>query len=131
MKIQNIKFSHTEANLLPEDHEENLKYDKFLEIFGEEGNLLLLAIQDPSVFTAKNFKKWNDLSKKLDSFPEVDFTTSIGSIQKLKKDSENQKFYVEPLFDSIPETDAEIESIRKDLFENLPFTGKHLVVSEL
>jgi len=120
-KIQNIKFSHTEANLLPEDHEENLKYDKFLEIFGEEGNLLLLAIQDPSVFTAKNFKKWNDLSKKLDSFPEVDFTTSIGSIQKLKKDSENQKFYVEPLFDSIPETDAEIESIRKDLFENLPF----------
>lgn len=120
-KIQNIKFSHTEANLLPQDHEENLKYDKFLEIFGEEGNLLLLAIQDPSVFTAKNFKKWNDLSKKLDSFPEVDFTTSIGSIQKLKKDSENQKFYVEPLFDSIPETDAEIESIRKDLFENLPF----------
>ncbi len=120
-KIQNIKFSHTEANLLPKDHEENLKYDKFLKIFGEEGNLLLLAIQDPSIFTAKNFKKWNDLSKKLDSFPEVDFTTSVGSIQKLKKDSENQKFYVEPLFDSIPTTDAEVENIRKDLFENLPF----------
>jgi len=120
-KIQNIKFSHTEANLLPKDHEENLKYDKFLEIFGEEGNLLLLAIKDPLVFKADNFKKWNDLSRKLDSFPEVDFTTSIGSIQKLKKDSENQKFYVEPLFENVPTSDSEIENLRKDLFENLPF----------
>jgi len=120
-KIQNIKFSHTEANLLPKDHEENLKYDKFLEIFGEEGNLLLLAIKDKSVFTAENFKKWNELSKKLDSFPEVDFTTSIGSIQKLKKDTENQKFFVEPLFENVPTTDAEVENIRKDLFDSLPF----------
>jgi predicted RND superfamily exporter protein len=28
----NIKFSHTEANLLPADHPVNIEYDKFLEI---------------------------------------------------------------------------------------------------
>ena len=28
-----MKFSYTEANLLPEDHEANVEYNKFLEIF--------------------------------------------------------------------------------------------------
>ncbi len=47
-KIQNIQFSHSEANLLPRDHEENIKYDHFLEIFGEEGNMIIIAVQDSS-----------------------------------------------------------------------------------
>ena len=37
-----MRFSSTEANLLPDDHEVNIKYNNFLNIFGEEGNLLLL-----------------------------------------------------------------------------------------
>lgn len=125
-KIQNLKFSHTEANLLPQDHEENLKYDKFLHIFGEEGNLIILAVQDTAFFTAKNFNKWDALAKKLDSFSEVDFTASIGSIQKLKKDAENENFFVEPLFENAPTTDAEVEKIKKELFENLPFFDNFL-----
>ena len=80
-KIKDIQFSRTEANLLPDDHEENIKYNNFLNIFGDEGNLIILAIQDNKVFTAENFKKWNDFSKKLDSFSDVDFTASIGDIQ--------------------------------------------------
>ncbi len=92
-KIQNIKFSHTEANLLPKDHEENIKYDNFLNIFGEEGNLIILAVQDSAIFNADNFNSWNDFSKKLDSFPQVDFTVSIGDIKKLKKDKKKPKIF--------------------------------------
>ena len=32
-KIDDIKFSHSEANLLPEDHIENLKYNEFIKTF--------------------------------------------------------------------------------------------------
>ena len=59
-KIQNIKFSHSEANLLPRDHEENIKYDHFLDIFGEEGNMIILAVKDSSLFKVENFNKWNE-----------------------------------------------------------------------
>ena len=120
-KISNIQFSHSEANLLPRDHEENIKYDHFLEIFGEEGNMIIIAVQDSSLFKVDNFNKWNEFSHKLDSFPEVDFSISVGDIQKLKKDKKNQKFFVEPIYEENPTTDKEVLEIRDELFENLPF----------
>ena len=124
--IKNIKFSHTEANLLPKDHEDNIKYDNFLEIFGEEGNLIILAIQDSTIFKAANFNKWNDFSKEFDSFSQVDFTVSIGDIKKLKKDKKNQRFVVEPLYKKIPSTNKEVQIIKDELFNNLPFYDNFL-----
>ena len=125
-KIQDIKFSHSEANLLPSDHEENVKYDNFLSIFGEEGNMIILAVQDSSLFRVDNFNRWNAFSNRLDSFPEVDFSVSIGDIKKLKKDKKNQKFYVEPLYDENPSSDEEVDQIKKELFNKLPFFDNFL-----
>ncbi len=125
-KIQNIKFSHTEANLLPRDHEDNIKYDNFLEIFGEEGNLIILAVKDSAIFNVTNFNKWADFSKKFDSFPQVDFTVSVGDIKKLKKDKENQRFFVEPLYQKKPTSDIEVKKIKDELFNNLPFFDNFL-----
>ena len=125
-KIENIKFSHSEANLLPSDHEENIKYDNFLKIFGEEGNMIILAIDDPNLFHVENFNKWNEFSNQLDSFPEVDFTVSIGDIKTLKKDKKNEKFYVESLYDEDPVNDEQVLKIKTELFEKLPFFDNFL-----
>ena len=125
-KIQNIKFSHSEANLLPSDHEENIKYDNFLKIFGEEGNMIILAIDDPNLFHVENFNKWNEFSNKLDSFPEVEFTVSIGDIKTLKKDKKNERFYVESLYDKDPVNDEQVLEIKTELFDNLPFFDNFL-----
>ena len=129
-KIENIKFSHTEANLLPQDHEENIKYDHFLEIFGEEGNLVILAVKDSALFNVENFNKWNHLTKDLESYSEVDFTVSIGDIKELKKDKKNQKFIVEPLYDKEPSSNEDVKKIKDELFNNLPFFDNFLFNKE-
>ena len=125
-KIQNIQFSHTEANLLPQDHEENIKYDHFLDIFGEEGNLIILAIKDSTLFNVDNFNKWNHLTKELESYSEVDFTVSIGDIKELKKDKKNQKFITEPLYKEVPSSNEDVQKIKQELFDNLPFFDNFL-----
>lgn len=125
-KIENIRFSHTEANLLPQDHPENIKYGHFLEIFGEEGNLLIIAIKDSTLFTVENFNKWNHLTKDLEAFDQVDFTVSIGDIKELKKDKKNQKFIVEPLYDKEPGSNEDVKKIKQELFDNLPFFDNFL-----
>ena len=126
-QIQHIKFSHTEANLLPADHPVNLEYDKFLNIFGEEGNIIILGIQDSTIFTKDKFNNWNSLSKKLDSFPDiVEFSVSIADIQKLKKDNKNKKFIVEPLYTTSPKSNEEVEEIKEELFKRLPFFDNFL-----
>lgn len=121
-QAQHIKFSHTEANLLPEDHEVNIQYNKFLEIFGEEGNLILLGIKDSTIFTPKKFNAWNNLVKQFDSLQDqVEFTLSIADVRKLAADRKNRKFVLEPLYKEAPKTKAEVDDIKQQLFEKLPF----------
>ena len=52
---KNLKFSYSEANLMPKDHPFNLAYDNFVNVFGEEGNLLIIAINDSAIFEKDNF----------------------------------------------------------------------------
>ncbi len=125
-QMQHMRFSNTEANLLPANHPVNIEYDRFLELFGEEGNLIILATNDSTIFTPKKFNAWNSLSKKLDSFSEVDFTIAVGDIKKLKKNTKAQRFEVEPLYDKTPETVEDVLKIKTELFENLPFFDNFL-----
>ena len=130
MQMQHMRFSYTEANLLPENHKINVEYKQFLELFGEEGNLIILAVQDSTIFTPEKFNAWNDFSKKIDSFPEVDFTVAVGDIQKLIKNSSEQKFDIEPLYENEPTTVEEVLKIKEELFENLPFFDNFLFNKE-
>ena len=120
-QMKNMRFSYTEANLLPENHEVNIQYNKFLEIFGEEGNLVLLAVKDSSVFTTDKFNAWNSLAKSFDSLPEVEFTLSIADVKKLKKDTKNRKFVLESIYGEKITSQEKVNSIKKELFEKLPF----------
>jgi predicted RND superfamily exporter protein len=116
-----MRFSYTEANLLPEDHEVNIQYNKFLDIFGEEGNLILLAIKDSTVFTPAKFNAWNSLAKSFDSLSEVEFTLSIADVKKLKKDTKNRKFVLESIYTEELTSQKTIDAVKKELFEKLPF----------
>lgn len=120
-QMQYMKFSYTEANLLPEDHEVNVQYDEFLNIFGEEGNLIILGVKDTTLFTPQKFKAWNALAKSFDSLPEVDFTLSIADVKKLKANRKQRKFELEPLYNESPKTREKVAAVKEQLFQKLPF----------
>ena len=120
-QIKYMKFSYTEANLLPEDHEANIEYNKFLQIFGEEGNLVILGVKDSTVFTPIKFNAWNKLVAQFNERKEIDFTISIGDVKKLRADRKKRKFVLEPLYKKNPTTKEEVNTIKKELFEKLPF----------
>ncbi|WP_369048838.1 RND family transporter [Tenacibaculum sp. UWU-22] len=120
-QMKYMRFSYTEANLLPEDHQANIDYNKFLKIFGEEGNLVILGVKDSTLFTPEKFNAWNKLIKNFDTIKQVDFTISIDDVKKLKADRAQRKFVLEPLFNKNPKTKEEIDKIKNQLFEKLPF----------
>ena len=53
---KHMQFTFTEANLLPDDHLENIQYQEFIKTFGDEGNLIVVAVQDSLFFTPRNPK---------------------------------------------------------------------------
>ena len=123
---QYIKFSNTEANLLPDNHEVNLEYLDFTDKFGEEGNLIVIGVKDSLLFTTENFNAWNNLSKVLKDTNYVESVIAIGDLQKLKKDKKKQQFYLEPFIKDTVKSDLELISIKKDLFEKYPFYDEFL-----
>jgi len=127
---QNMRFSNTEANLLPDDHPINLEYEEFLKQFGEEGNAIVLAIRDTNLFTPENFNRWNVLSKQLAAFPEVEFVISTDNLQELVKDNESQEFVLTPFLKEEPGDQQTIDSLKQHLFNNLPFYDKLLFNKE-
>lgn len=118
---KNMKFSYTEANLLPDDDEINLRYQEFLDKFGEEGNLIVMAVNDPALFTPEKFKAWNDLAKRLNSYDEIDFTVSIGDLKKLQKFENPGRFEMVPFIKDSTFSSDEVSGYREELFERLPF----------
>ncbi|MDC0496890.1 MMPL family transporter [Flavobacteriaceae bacterium] len=123
---QYIKFSNTEANLLPDNHEVNLEYLDFTDKFGEEGNLIVIGVKDSLLFTTENFNAWNNLSKVLKDTNYVESVIAIGDLQKLKKDKKKQQFYLEPFIKDTVTSDLELILIKKELFEKYPFYEEFL-----
>ena len=122
LQTKHLRFSYTEANMLPADHEVNVEYGGFLDLFGEEGNIMILGVKDSTIFNPEKFNNWNALAKIIDSFPEIDYTLAIGDVKKLVRDDKQKMFVVEPIFDSIPTTREEVNSIKKELFEPVTLT---------
>jgi len=119
---KNLAMTYAEANLLPKDHIANKEYQKFLDKFGEEGNLVVIGFKDPKFFTPKNYAAWNELMTGLKKSKEVDLVVSLNDLKKLEKDTVNEKFVLTPFIDQSKVLDpAYLKSVQYDLFHNLPF----------
>lgn len=127
---KNMRFTFTEANLLPDDHEVNITYNEFLKIFGEEGNLIVLGIKDPSLFTVEKLNAWNRLSESFKHYDEVETVLSIKDLQKLVKNTELQKFDLEPFIKDSLSSLAEIDTLQQELFQKYPFYDNFLFNKE-
>lgn len=118
---QYMRFTFTEANLLPSNHPENKQYNEFVKTFGEEGNLVVIAVKNDRLFEQKIFDRWIALNKKIDSYSEVDFTLSTNNVQELVKDEKQKKFVLKPVFDISNYDASDIEKFKQKLLLELPF----------
>ena len=116
-----MRFTFTEANLLPDQHEENIRYNEFLNLFGEDGNVMVLALQDSDLFSKGKFEAWNKLSKKLGNYPEIDFVLSLENLSILSKNTRKKKFEMIPFLSIKPETKETYALLKQKLFKELPF----------
>jgi len=121
LQWKHMRFTYTEANLLPDDHEINLAYDEFLNTFGEEGNLIVLGVKDSLLFTPENFERWTALSNFINDAPEVDMALSVANLKKLQRKKDEPGFELVPLVkDSLVSTEH-MSKLQYELFNKLPF----------
>ena len=118
---KHIQFTFTEANLLPDNHPENIQYQNFTEKFGEEGNSLVFAIHDSVLFTPKNAIAWKNFNQFLEKQTEIDFVLSVNNIVEITKNEKAKKIDFIPLPEVTWKDSIAIKKFKQKLFLELPF----------
>jgi len=122
LQWKNVRFTKTEANLIPADDKVNIDYNKFLNNFGEEGNLILVATKDPKLFTPKVFEAWSKMMENIKHDKEVTLVISVDNLQKLVKNDSLETFQLKPFVNPSKINNQEyLNQLKKDFFTNFPF----------
>ena len=121
LQWKNIKISYTEANLMPADHPINKSYDEFVDVFGEEGSVIVIGTQDTALFTPKKFSAWSHLKDTLSSYQEVDYSFGISDLEILKKNEVKQEFDFEKIFNTSSDlSQKKLDSLKNQVYNKLP-----------
>lgn len=116
-----MRFSFTEANLLPNDRIENIEYNEFLKKFGEEGNLVVIGFNDSTFFTEKNYNLWIEMMISLQNDNAVELVVDINNLKVLQKNESLKKFELKPFINPNKISDSYLLEKKKELFNDLPF----------
>ncbi len=116
----NIRFSFTEANLLPDNHPFNAFYEEFLDRFGEEGNMIVLAVRDDAFFEPEKLAAWAALGDSLAASPSVENVVDISRLTQLRRNDRKKVFEITPLTYQRPKTQAEATALKEWLYKQQP-----------
>ena len=126
----NIRFSFVEANLLPDNHPFNTFYESFLDRFGEEGNMVVIAVQDKQFFTPEKLTAWKALGDSLAASPSIEYVVGISELTQLKRNTKKGVFEVAPIPYQQPETKEEATALKQWLFQQQPLYNQLLFNKE-
>jgi uncharacterized protein len=117
---RHVEMSYEYTYLLPKEDTAYTDYTNFVKVFGEEGNLIIIGLQDSGFFNLDRFQKWRNLCNDLKSIEGVENLLSITNSYNLAKDSVQKKFVIKPIFPEKLNSQAELDSL-SEVFYNLPF----------
>jgi len=116
-----MRFTYTEANLLPDRHPTNLEYNTFLNVFGEEGNIIVLGVRDSTLLTVEKLNAWNRFSKSFGDNENIEAIITLQDLKKLIKNQKNQQFDFEPIINDSIHTNEELKELQRSLSLDFPF----------
>jgi predicted RND superfamily exporter protein len=119
-RASQIQLSYDFARVLPANDSTYMEYANFKQMFGEDGNIMVIGFKDPNLFTLKKFSEWYELGndiKKIDGIRDI---ISIGSVYNVRRNDSLHTFDMIPLVTKVPQSQAEVDSI-KETYLSLPF----------
>ena len=124
-----VEMSYEYASMLPKKDQAFQDNQKFIEVFGEEGNLIIIGIQDSTFFEFDKFQKWKTLCNELTKVEGVENLLSVSNAYNLHKNTEEKKFEIEMVF---PDTISNQQDLDRavEKFKGLPFYKKLLYNDE-
>lgn len=117
---RNVKLSYEMAQMLPSHDPVFVDYQQFRELFGEDGNVVFLGLEDERIFSLEYFRHWHEFTSDLRAIQGVKNVLNITNIPALERDDASRSFVFREVFNGLPEDQYTLDSLVKRVFE-LPF----------
>lgn len=106
--------------VVPKDDPVAVNFKKFQETFGDDGNVMVLAIQTPDFFTKGVLNDWYTLGREVSHIRGIEGMLSVPNATLIQKDKVKKAFEVFPLMLRPLKNQQEADSLR-EVFFSLPF----------
>lgn len=132
-----VRMSYKFGGVLPENDSTYVEYQQFTQQFSQDGNVLVIGVNDPELWELQNFNKWKKLGEELkkltmpvDSINPstgepyqvqvVDSIFSAAHCYEMYADTTEQRFRFKKIIPRTPTSQEEVDSIQNKLY-SLPF----------
>ncbi len=119
-EMKNVKLSYKFGGLLPKTDSAYVQYEELQARFSEDGNIIVLGIEDARLRELAHFQAWWRLGRDLKQQPGVDSVFSEANFYTLLRDDSLKRLRLMPVVRRMPMSQAEVDSIRQEA-RKLPF----------
>ena len=116
-KAKDVHLSYEYANLLPEKDSAFIEYQKFKSHFGEDANIMIIAIHDHNFFELEKFNKFIDVCDLVSTFNGVDGLLSVAHSYRMRGTK------LVRFFETKPKTQTELDSISQLILNQEIYRG--------
>lgn len=118
-----VEMSYEHSQLLPKKDKAFEEYQRFVDIFGEEGNLIIIGVHDTAFFRFDHFARWQRLTRELEKIEGVEDLLSVSNTYNLVKNTDEHRFEVQRIFPDTIRNQEELDTYA-EVFRQLPFYHK-------
>lgn len=115
-----VRLNYDLQKSIPTSAEEYIDYEKFKSVFGDEGNIMLVAVQTDQFWNFDFFSDWMQMGNDVLHIQNVSNVLSPASSVNLVKNSGQERFDMVNIFDPAPQNQQQLDSL-KQVFMRLPF----------
>ncbi|HVA97955.1 MAG TPA: MMPL family transporter [Bacteroidia bacterium] len=119
-KATQVQLTYEFAQLLPQTDSTSIEYQNFKNRFGLDGNVMVIGMQEDSLYRLNEFNDWCKLSDAIQKIKGIRQVVSVGRLYNLTKNDSLGKFEFKPLIKKLPTTQQQLDSL-KIAIHRLPF----------
>ena len=110
---QFVQLNYDFSQTVPDSDPDMIYYNEFKDTFGEDGNVFAIGLKDSSIFELNNFIQYQNLIDNVKGIEGVKGALGLSTLQILKKNTKNKNFEFIPIFETIPKSQNDLDSLLK------------------
>jgi uncharacterized protein len=118
-----LELSYELAQMLPQGDPVYKEYEAFKKTFGNDGNVAFIGIDDEKLLELEHFLLWHQVLQEIKQIEGVTEVIGISNVPVLQRNDQLRKFDFVPLFQQLPQSQEELDSLLEIAFQQKFYDG--------